>query len=284
MTPHKYISFSQVSKPCGYQLMYHRQRLPATQRGISLIYGTAVGVGIQHQVTHDDSTAEYAIAAGLKALRTEIKASKLPGGLAIRWDDPPRLTQGGRPYANERHKLPNQRVAEAMLRAQVRAWVERFGHLRAAAVEERCEVALSRPEGWTITGYLDIRTVDEGLIDTKTASEAWDSKKIEAYAPQLRYYQAWYRRQFGGPPKWTQFHVLIKGSTEVQVIDVPYDAAAVNRWLEHVVRTNIAAIEADAFVPRTDGWWCSERFCDYWHICPLGAEAHPAQESEGGPA
>jgi hypothetical protein len=270
----KYISFSQVDKHCGYQLRYYRERVPATRRSISLVYGAAVGEGIQYHVTHPKSTPELAIAAGLKALHTELKESKRPGGLAIAWDDPPRLTQGGRPYKSELHRIPNQAVAEGMLKAHVRSWIERFGHLRAAAVEEKCEIALTRPAGWIITGYLDIRTVDDGLIDTKTAAEPWDDEKVRASAPQLRYYQAWYRRTYGQPPAWTQFHVLIKGTTDIQVIDVPYDAAAINRWLEHVVRTNIAAIEAGAFVPNTAGYWHSERFCDYWHICPLGAAAH----------
>lgn len=271
----KYISFSQVDKHCGYALKFHRERVPATQRGVALIYGTAVGEGIQHHVTHEGSTAETAIDAGLAALRKEIKAASLPGGLPIQWDDPPRLTQSGRPYANERHRIPSQEVAESMLKAHVRTWVERFGHLRAAKVEEKCEVKLTRPAGWVLTGYLDIRTTDGGLIDTKTASEPWDEQKIEAGTPQLRYYQAWYRRKFGESPAWTQFHVMVKGSIDIQVIDVPYDTVAVNRWLEHVVRTNIAAIEANAYVPRTDGWWHSERFCDFWHVCPLGAAAHP---------
>lgn len=272
----KYISFSQVDKHCGYQLRFYRERVPATRRGIALVYGSAVGEGIQHHATTEGSTADTAIAAGLAALRKEIKTSTLP----VQWDDPPRLTQAGRPYANERHRIPSQEVAEKMLSAHVRAWVERFGHLRAAKVEERCEIKLTRPAGWVLTGYLDIRTTDGGLIDTKTASEPWDEDKIAAGAPQLRYYQAWYRRKFGEPPAWTQFHVMVKGSVEIQVIDVPYDAAAVNRWLEHVVRTNIAAIEASAYVPRTDGWWHSERFCDFWHVCPLGAAAQAVREPE----
>src|SRR5262249_45965547 len=100
-------------------------------------------------------------------------------------------------------------------------------------------------------------------------------EKVREAASQLHYYQGWYRLTFGEPPAWTQFHVMVKGSTEIQVVDVPYDPKAVNRWLEHRVRTNIAAIEANAFVPNTSGWWCSERFCDFWNVCPLGAEAHP---------
>lgn len=271
----KFISFTQVDKRCGYALKFYRERIPATQRSISLIYGAAVGAGIQYQVTHSDSTAELAAEAGLKALRQEIKTSKLPGGLPIRWDDPPRLTQSGRPYRIEQSRIPNQEVAEGYLKANVKAWVEKFGRLRAAATEEKAEIPLSRPAGWVIVGYLDIRTTDGGLIDTKTAAEPWDEQKTEEAKPQLHYYQAWHRLKFGEPPAWTQFHILIKGSTEIQVIDVPYDARAVNRWLEHRVRTNIAAIEANAFVPNTSGWWHSERFCDYWHVCPLGAAARP---------
>jgi hypothetical protein len=69
--------------------------------------------------------------------------------------------------------------------------------------------------------------------------------------------------------------VLSRRTAEVKVWEVPFSSAAINTFLNHVARPVIRSIELEAFTPNTQGWHCSERFCSYWPICPLGQAAHP---------
>lgn len=88
-------------------------------------------------------------------------------------------------------------------------------------------------------------------------------------------------QEFGHAPSYFHFHVLTKGTTDVQVLEVPYDTGAINRYLEHVLRPTIEDIEAGVYLPNTNGWHCSSRYCAWYEtVCPLGAAAHGSGAKE----
>jgi hypothetical protein len=267
------VSHSQIANHCGYQLKFHRERAPRGPRGIQLVYGIAVHAGIEHEVRHHHGP-DAAFDVALRTLREQVQQLTRPSGRGLRWEDRPRLTKKGEPFKADTGRLGDLASCERMAEIHVRAWIARFGEVEIRSVEETIRIQLRRPEGWEIECRLDMIAAGDLILDVKTASEEWDRKLIEAKAPQAHLYMAAFRQRYEKPPAGFEFHVLPKGSAEVQVVEVAYSPAAINRVLEHLVRPNIAAIEAGVYVPRTDGWWCGPRFCDFWQTCPLGAVAH----------
>ncbi len=276
------ISYSQVSHPCHLQIRFHRERVPQGPRGIALLFGSAVGAGIEHQVLHHQG-ADAAAYAALRCLRDEVALSKKPGEHEVRWDDPPRVTSKGEFHRGDLGRIPDLGTAERMANHAVRSWISRFGELEAVeqGVERSLPIALQRPRGWTIECILDLLPSDGGIVDLKTSVAPWTPERLAEKRGQAWLYQAAYLQAFGRPPVYFRFHVIPRGGGEVQVLDVPYDPGAINRYLEHVIRPTIAAIEAEVYVPNPHGWHCSPRWCPWWEHCPLGEAAHlhlPAEE------
>ena len=135
------------------------------------------------------------------------------------------------------------------------------------------------------------------VLDLKTAADPWDveGKELEKLEQAVLYQYARVLED-GRPPDLFAYHVIPHtglqlrtltfeatndvdvmadgfDASAIQVIPVEYDEEVIERVLEHRLAPTIRAIEADALVPNTSGWWHSEKFCDYWEACPLGAAA-----------
>jgi hypothetical protein len=276
--PGRRLSYSQLSHPCGYQLRFHRERAPQGPRSIALLFGSAVGAGVEHQVLYHQG-AEAATYAAIRYLRSEAELAREPSERPIRFDDPPRLTKKGEFRKTDLAHVPDLGTAERLAGRSVRAWVARFGELRVIeeGVERSLLIKLRRPRGWSIECVTDLLPDDGGIVDLKTAAAPWTPERLAEKRAQAWLYQAAYLQQFGHPPAYFRFHVLPKGTTEVQVLEVPYEPTAINRYLEHVLRPTIGAIEAGVYVPNPYGWHCSARYCPWFETCPLGAAAR-----EGG--
>ncbi len=279
--PEQRLSYSQLSHPCGLQLKFHRERAPQGPRGIALLFGSAVGAGIEHQVLHHQGP-EAAAYAAIRHLRTEVELSHSSGEQPIRWDDPPRITKKGEFHTNDCGLLPDLATAERLAGQTVRAWVARFPSMAAVdeGVERSLTIKLKRPRGWTIECVTDLLPDDGGIVDVKTSAGQWTPARLAEKRGQAWLYQAAYLQTFGRPPAYFHFHVLPKGTTDVQVLEVPYEPVAINRYLEHVIRPTITAIEADVYVPNPNGWHCSAKFCSWWGLCPLGEAAHLSEPRE----
>ncbi|MGH7919403.1 MAG: PD-(D/E)XK nuclease family protein [Candidatus Dormibacteraceae bacterium] len=279
--PGRRLSYSQVSHPCGLQLKYHRERAPQGPRGIQLLFGSAVGAGIEHQVLHHQG-ADAAAYVAIRSLRDEVQLAEKPSETPIRWDEPPRITKKGEFHKRDQGRIPDLGTAERMASIAVRTWVSRFGDLSVIerGVERPLTIALRRPEGWSIECVPDLLPEDGGIVDIKTAATPWTPERLEEKSGQGLLYMAAYLQVFGHPPAYFRFHVIPKGGSEIQVLEVPYDAAAINRYLEHQIRPTIQAIEAGVYVPKPHGWHCSPRWCAWWTTCPLGEAAHPGPKGE----
>jgi hypothetical protein len=305
------ISWTQVSQKCLRALGYYREGAPLGPPSIALLQGRAVHAGIEHHLEHGDPVA--AVEAAHVALDFGIEEA---GGLdGVAWEEPPRLTKSssdwplGRPYSGDEGNMPDLLVARTLTRLQVEAWIARFPALRVTQ-RPNGSIGLERKErfdledGWSMPVVYDVEPDEGGLIDIKVSRQPWDiaGKELDR-VEQLRLYTHAKLILDGELPEFVVYHVLPRSSVEVgieepgerggrpavvmtgydagaiQIIEIDYDPAAVVRVLKHRVAPTIAAIEANAWVPNTSGWWCSRKFCDYWDLCPFGAAARERPEA-----
>jgi hypothetical protein len=62
--------------------------------------------------------------------------------------------------------------------------------------------------------------------------------------------------------------VDLKKSTKTMTLTTTRDDQQAKSYLNRIVN-GIAAIRSGIFVPASDlSWWCSEKMCGYWNICP----------------
>lgn len=296
------ISYSQASQKCGYALRFYRQRAPKGPRSIGLVVGDAVHAGIQYHLAFadvrervdDDGVIHHVDPVDVACLNAQQELDFQIERDYVRWDEPHRLTRAGQVYTSDRGRIPSYEFARAVVAHEVRAWCARFPALRSEAVER--PVRLDIGQGWTLTGRLDVEA-EGGVIDIKTSTDAWDvtGREFERLE-QAQLYQYARLLEDGAPPAFFVFHVIPHSGLRfemladdngqpaevapvdydpeaIQVIEVAYDEAAVERAIEHRVAPQVRTIEADAYVPNTSGWWHDPKWCSYWEICPLGAAA-----------
>lgn len=167
-------------------------------------------------------------------------------------------------------------VAVSMTRAY---HLERAPHVRPVAVERTYTV---RPD----PAVLDVDLV--GRVDVvDDAGRIWDVKTTEARTPeprgdlQLTMYALLYQAATGRMPTAVGFDVVRQkgtapASTErVSTTPTHDDLTAMVARLRETERS----IRAGAFPP-TDpaNWWCSEKWCGFWRVCPYVAGRRAAGE------
>jgi hypothetical protein len=252
----QWLSWTQLDHQCPWWLKLRRQGLPIRSRGIDLVYGSALHAGIEaHATGHPDP-----IGCATARLQEEVDASARGLAAPIVWHD-----------GHNRGSLTDPETAKNLLASQITTWQWAFGSLRARAIEQKLSIQLTRPHGWTIVCYVDAITDQEALIDIKSTGRMWDDARARAHAGQLQLYAAAYYQSYHRPPSGAAFHVGDRNTLTWKVFEVPWDPAKINLMLEHRIRPTIRMIEADAYVPRVDGWWHSPKHCEYWHDCPFGA-------------
>lgn len=120
--------------------------------------------------------------------------------------------------------------------------------------------------GYRLHGFIDVEDEYGRQRDLKTAgrlksqaSVARDTQgSVYAYAAELE----------GKPAKGFVLDVVTKASTPKTQSIEPEGVSA--RAGELRVRAAIDMIEKGSFPPHFGGWWCSQKFCGWWKICPHG--------------
>lgn len=306
------VSFSQVSKPCGYQVLMDQlvyahgrgdhedgppmrlcrrcQGLPEPARNISALFGDAFEAGVAWQLQHDCGP-DAALEVARQTLRDQVyeawadrriergeEVEVLKSG-GVSFNDPPDIRNDGKPWANQVHKMPTLLEAERNLELGVSAWVNQFGRMRATAFQREAIIPLAGEfEGWRIKCKLDFLTEEapgeRGFVDTKASgSQSWSKQDLDDKLDQLHIYHLAHEVLTGARASYGFFHLLHTGTDRLEVIEVPYDAEAIHAVLEDVVYPFIRAKEAGHFYPNKRGWWHSERYCDHWEVCPHGGRA-----------
>lgn len=282
-----HFSHSQLSHLCDLQTKYHRERVKTGRIGIATVYGSALHKGLEAwslaridgRVAAADADIgdeiEYATAAAITELGIRFRDAKKAGTPVI-LDGEPRLKKNGEPYADSIGNIQSRETAESMLTMHVREYLKTWAPTTTPqSAERQIDITMKDPEGRVIRTVIDRIDEDTTVIDYKSARNPWSAERLEQKKPQAYLYMAAFVQEYGIPPKAFEFHVFSRTSPAIAVWPVVYEPAAINRYLTYVVRPKIAAIEAGIFPANTDGWHCSERWCDYWQHCPMGAAAHP---------
>lgn len=134
-------------------------------------------------------------------------------------------------------------------------------------VQRRCEVDLTG-YGVRLLGYIDIQEGHVSVRDTKSSAKT-PNKDIAHQSAQLTNYALMVKVLDGKTPEKLILDYLIDTkipkAQSFESTRHDEDFMALLRRIE----TMLMALEKGVFVPaRETDWWCSERFCGYWHSCP----------------
>lgn len=139
-----------------------------------------------------------------------------------------------------------------------------------ALVEQRFKCDM--PDApYPMSGRVDLIDEDEIIIDHKTSGRKWTPDQASGNV-QFSAYE-FGRRVLTGRTETpgVQVHVVVKKKEpEVQRIACPKTNADMQGF-ESIHRFVAQGVKRGDFPPRTDGWWCSENWCGYWHRCPQGS-------------
>lgn len=187
--------------------------------------------------------------------------------------------------------------------------------VRPVAVERKFEIALPHVD-WTFTGYIDLEAaigrvlgVDDfkarshtkgpvnreeadgdlqatGYLFAKRAEEDFDEEDaLAALAEHRERAEAYLRGEI--PPRRFRYHNLVRPRVgaalprDVVITETTRTDEQLDSFL--ALLYNVAAeiewrYESDVWTGAPPGaWWCSERWCGFWHSCPFGGAHRPAQ-------
>ena len=143
-------------------------------------------------------------------------------------------------------------------------------------VEEPVRIEMPDAD-YDMFGYLDLLAHEptetpswDAIVDFKTGAKARPKGDVDS-SVQLTFYAAAAHIIREKPVDEVRLEVLIKGSQGVrrQLLTSTrdeHDYAALTRRVQAVW----AAVQAGVFTPaKPDAWWCSPRWCGYWHTCPF---------------
>jgi hypothetical protein len=140
-------------------------------------------------------------------------------------------------------------------------------------VERRFELGLPDVD-WLVTGYIDLETDEDEIIDFKTKASRMNAAAAR-YEVQPR--TNLLARRAEGRPATFAFDTLVKNkSPVVDTIPVPISDHELDRFVQrlYLIAGEINwRMENDVWQGAIPGqWWCSVKFCDFWSTCPMGGD------------
>jgi len=132
------------------------------------------------------------------------------------------------------------------------------------------QFAIETDAGYDLTGTIDLIEKDQTVVDHKTSKNYYAEEAISK-ALQPAMYDYAYEALRGKKPKAFRFDVL-KKPTKTKPADIQQVTAEVTQgdreWLFQTVGNMHKAVKAGVALPAPEGaWWCSEKWCEYWHMC-----------------
>lgn len=117
-----------------------------------------------------------------------------------------------------------------------------------------------------IIGYIDIILDDNTPADFKTASRAWSQDQAEKQTQSLFYIAA--LNQAGEDVNWNFRHIVVTKtlSPKLQMLDHSHEPRELF-FLFDVIQSVWKGIEAEVFIPNSDSWKCSPKWCNFYSIC-----------------
>ena len=144
--------------------------------------------------------------------------------------------------------------------------------VRPVTVERRVELSFDGAD-WTFVGYLDVETAENRLLDVKVKARMLAQPDADSALQPAAYLAA--RRAEGHPADGFDYHIMRRGThPDTGVVTTERTNVQLDAFLVRVatVAREIAwRAEYDVWQGAPEGaWWCSERWCGYWHSCPFG--------------
>jgi hypothetical protein len=219
----------------------------------AMYQGTAYHGGLEENFKHKIATGK------------DLPVSEVEEVAAERWDN---LLKRERPVLTADEEL-------GALKDQVVSLVSVYRNEVAPTVlpkEAEKQLSLSVDGAFPIACQLDLIDIDDIDIEHKTSRAAWSQDRADGDL-QMTAYEYTRRKVLGRETPGGQFHIAVKKKRpeiqQLQVVKTPEQLEG----FEVVHKFVSQAIREGNFPPRTDGWWCSEKWCGYWNICPYGARA-----------
>jgi len=119
-----------------------------------------------------------------------------------------------------------------------------------------------------IIGFIDLITADGVPCDFKTAARSWTQDQADKEMQVLFYLTALNQAGYTLNPELRFRHIVfVKTKTpQVQVIESRRKPADLF-WLFNTIGDVWRGIQAEVFPPNPSAWKCSEKWCEYWHLC-----------------
>ena len=144
-------------------------------------------------------------------------------------------------------------------------------------VEHESRLGLGEDFPFDLLGYIDVITTDGWIRDNKSRSQkrGFPSQKDVDGDVQLGIYALLYRAEFQKREGGLALDVCVKHGPSappgVRIVETTRTAAQV-QWVLGLVEQMARAITAEAYVPNPTGWWCAERWCEFWKSCMVDGD------------
>jgi len=238
--PHLSVSQIRTLARCAIQWEYRYVQGLKRPPGVALVQGSAWHEGAEHADRHKMETGELAYADEVADVAAEAFDRR------VREEEPD--LEGRAPGALKDEVVGWTRLYHSEIAPQTNPTL----------VEEK--FIIDRGE-YDLIGFIDLVDGDV-LVDRKSAArsipqgDADQSVQLSVYSAHL------------GAPREARLDVVVKTKTpKVQQVQT----ARTQEQTERALRIADQAWEvakSGAFLPNTEGWHCSQRFCGYWDICP----------------
>jgi CRISPR/Cas system-associated exonuclease Cas4 (RecB family) len=137
-----------------------------------------------------------------------------------------------------------------------------------ASVQESFEIRTDAP--YDLGGTIDHTERSGMIVDTKTSRIAYDENAVTR-SLQAAMYDYAYEAINGEPAQGFRYDVLIKPTARqpARLQQVTGKVTAADRkWLFETTARVHRAISSGVALPAPEGsWFCSAKWCGYWHMC-----------------
>ncbi len=242
---------------CGMQYFWRYMEGLAIPPGIAQVIGTATDVSVDTDLNFKKNTGKLRIDDEIRDIARD--------AVNVNWQKGIRLV--GDELKESQKKLKGAAVDDAVTLSALHH-KEIAPAIEPIEIQRRWRLELSGYP-YDLTGVIDIEEAAKTRdVKTSAKSPSWDeahkSRQLTIYALARKITKAtgWEKQSLDylirtKTPKW----MILETERSEQ------DFEAVFRLYERAM----FIIEKGAFMPNTDGWWCSDQYCGYWaDKCPFG--------------
>lgn len=159
----------------------------------------------------------------------------------------------------KRERLQSENEVLTRAPRLIGAYIKRLApKMRPIDVEKRFRILMG---GVPFVGFIDLVDKNKGALDYKTTSKKKTSNQVKNSLQLGSYARVLGTNDVG-------FVSLVKTKSPTVELVTTKLASKDVQWADDIAASTADAIKRGAF-PKTspDNWWCSEKFCGYWHQC-----------------